>query len=369
MRFGSGKSGQKKFKVFQLLLGISTLAVVVGLGSTLAANINLNSSAAVEFGQGVAQTTACDNSILVTPLSVFVNENGGGAFKLSSITLSEIDSGAQACASKDFTIKAYSDSSSEPLNLVDSISSIVVSDSGTTFATQTSDAYSLTQPSGDSTTFTISFDSTHSPISASQVYSITIESTNHDGYLVGSVGPGGGTIFFISESPFTCGPTRLETCNYLEAAPTNWIWDGGTGDTAVSWIGDLNYGRIEDSYTIDLGYGEFSTSAMVAKDSTPLKAGTIAYDYQLGDVTDWFLPSKVELNELCKFAHGQTTGDLTVNCNNSTALSGDFQSGYYWSSNSNGHPGGISWAKLFSSGYQQGEWQSSEHFVRPIRSF
>lgn len=39
---------------------------------------------------------------------------------------------------------------------------------------------------------------------------------------VGAPGPGGGTIFYTSETPFNCGPTLAQTCNYLEAAPSNW---------------------------------------------------------------------------------------------------------------------------------------------------
>ena len=61
-------------KPFKLILGIGALVTVVGFGSTLAANINIGTGP-IEFGQGVAQTTACsgDNSILVTPTSTFEN--------------------------------------------------------------------------------------------------------------------------------------------------------------------------------------------------------------------------------------------------------------------------------------------------------
>jgi hypothetical protein len=51
------------------------IAAAVGLSSTLAANISINSGP-VEFGQGVAQTVACsgDESIIVTPATTFSNE-------------------------------------------------------------------------------------------------------------------------------------------------------------------------------------------------------------------------------------------------------------------------------------------------------
>ena len=54
-------------------LGICAAVAVVLLGSTLASNINLNGGGNVEFGQGRAQATACDSSIMVTPQSSFVN--------------------------------------------------------------------------------------------------------------------------------------------------------------------------------------------------------------------------------------------------------------------------------------------------------
>ena len=65
------KGGKKPFK---LILGIGALVAVIGLGSTLAANININSGP-IEFGQGVAQTTACsgDTPIYVTPQPTFYN--------------------------------------------------------------------------------------------------------------------------------------------------------------------------------------------------------------------------------------------------------------------------------------------------------
>ena len=53
---GIAPRNRKKLK---LILGIGALAGVIALGSTLAANINLNTGGAVEFGQGLAQTVVC----------------------------------------------------------------------------------------------------------------------------------------------------------------------------------------------------------------------------------------------------------------------------------------------------------------------
>ena len=103
----------KSRKPLRMLLGIGALAAVTGIGSTLAANISLNSatSGAVEFGQGVVTTAACDSTITVTPVSAFDNSVGTGVFNLTSIDLSDIGVTApEDCSGKTLTIKGYGDS-------------------------------------------------------------------------------------------------------------------------------------------------------------------------------------------------------------------------------------------------------------------
>jgi len=70
---GHGPTGKKKTKVW---MGVGLLVAVLGLGSTFASNITLNSSAGTEFGQGVTQTVFCggDNAdVIVTPISSYSN--------------------------------------------------------------------------------------------------------------------------------------------------------------------------------------------------------------------------------------------------------------------------------------------------------
>ena len=63
---------KKRLKVAKAAIGIGGLAALTGLGSTLAATITLNSDAPVEFGQGVAQTAACDaDGFAITPVSYY----------------------------------------------------------------------------------------------------------------------------------------------------------------------------------------------------------------------------------------------------------------------------------------------------------
>jgi hypothetical protein len=94
-------------------LGIAFSFTLI-LGSTFAANINLNNNQSVEFGQGVVQTVACDQEVTLTPYSSFVNEPGGGSFKFTSLTVTGID---EECDGKVFTIKAYKSGQDNPLVL------------------------------------------------------------------------------------------------------------------------------------------------------------------------------------------------------------------------------------------------------------
>lgn len=104
MKYTVAMLPNSKFKV--ALLASAGLALVATIGTTLAANINLNTGKPVEFGQGVAQATSCDHSILVTPNSSF--DNSLNLFTVSSIALSDI---AATCMGKNFVVKLYGDAS------------------------------------------------------------------------------------------------------------------------------------------------------------------------------------------------------------------------------------------------------------------
>lgn len=104
------KPGRGK-KTLRLVLGVGVLSGVLAIGSTFAADINLNSGDPIEFGQGLSTVSACDDQITVTPFSTFFNEaDSGGSFKFTSLRISGIDSNEGKCDGKNFVIKAYGDS-------------------------------------------------------------------------------------------------------------------------------------------------------------------------------------------------------------------------------------------------------------------
>ena len=111
----SARPSKKKFKV---VLGIGVLAGVLGMGSTLAATVQINTGSTVEFGQGVAATTACDTDITVTPGTTYVNDTAtaGNAdnFQMRTITIANLntdtktaDGQTQGCGGNWLILKAY----------------------------------------------------------------------------------------------------------------------------------------------------------------------------------------------------------------------------------------------------------------------
>ena len=132
------------------LLGLSAVAAVAVFGSTLAANISLNSGGTVEFGQGVSQTTACDSDgITVTPATTFANSSGSGQFNFSSVGLSGV---AAACSGKLLTLQAYGDSNATALNLVSTTNAATIAWSATVASRSTTAGMTLSGSATDATT-------------------------------------------------------------------------------------------------------------------------------------------------------------------------------------------------------------------------
>lgn len=72
--FEQGKRPSRfRLKPAKLLIALGSVCALV-FGYTFASNINLNGNQAVEFGQGVLRTTACDqDGLTLTPYSAFIN--------------------------------------------------------------------------------------------------------------------------------------------------------------------------------------------------------------------------------------------------------------------------------------------------------
>ena len=166
------RTGQKKSST-KGLLAVAGFAAIAVLGSTLAANISLNSGT-LEFGQGVAVTSACDeDGITATPKAVFANTSGAGSFNFASVAFSGVSTD---CAGKLFTVNAYGDTSATPLN--------IATDGANSYDVATF-VFSATLP-GSSYISTGSYTSTSAEIgfrglqaTSGAVYKITLQSSDN----------------------------------------------------------------------------------------------------------------------------------------------------------------------------------------------
>jgi len=204
---------------------------------------------------------------------------------------------------------------------------------------------------------------------------------------VGDAGPGGGTVFYVASSRFTSiGSACGTVCRYLEAAPVGWITTstlvGQTNcvfqyryptDQACEWSGNTQ--TVIGSTRKRIGTGYANTSAIITQRNGGNAAGnaaTVARAFQGGGKTDWFLPSKAELNALCKWARNDT---VTKNCNDQRYFrdgitpNGGFVTESYWSSSEFHYS--RAWSQAFSGGTQTQGSTTKRYplFVRPVRAF
>jgi hypothetical protein len=367
--------------------GVALIALAITgaalLQTTLAANINLGSSAPAEFGQGIQVTTACSgsNALTIKPDSSFVNASGAGDYYFSSVTVSNIPS---TCYGVDFQISAYGETSTAPLALFNTTSSnAVVYNSAGTFERGAGTA-GMTVTSG-SGTFTATF--TNPVAKSGSVFRITLQSGAHTAqvYNIGEVGPGGGNIFYYNASGFNCGATFTNTgspegdlCHYLEAAPSSWA--GSSTDVtklgAISAYNTTNVASITNEATVNnsssaIGLGYKNSVAIVSQGNNSTSAAGAARAYTGGSKNDWYLPTSVELNQLCKWQRGVSwISDATV-CTGGTLNSGTGAAGFvansYWSSSE--QTADIFWDQAFGSGTQGSYYKNASSLVRPIRAF
>ena len=167
----------------ETILGIAAAAAIAVVGSTLAANISINTGGSLEFGQGLTATAACSNgaTVTMTPTSTFSNGSGtAGNFYLSGITFS--NTGLLNCSGKTFTIQAWDNASASPL--------VISTTSGTTAWTSATFAYSssagtpvtsysgaITSVGGTSgSTATVAFGTGTGDATAGQIYKLTLQS-------------------------------------------------------------------------------------------------------------------------------------------------------------------------------------------------
>ena len=196
---------------------------------------------------------------------------------------------------------------------------------------------------------------------------------------IGDTGPGGGIIYYYRSAGFNCGPTRASTCRYLEAAPARWL---GTSDTSTRWAQQqpVDYSSTtvpgNGATATEIGWGYRNTRAIVAQGNNATSASAVADSHTVtvsGVVyDDWFLPSKDELNQMCKWARNQAWVSDATACDNSGSLnSGPGASGftayYYWSSSESANS--LARMQNFADGAPVSTYKYNMVSIRPIRAF
>ena len=166
-------------------------------------------------------------------------------------------------------------------------------------------------------------------------------------YKVGDLGPAGGVVYYVAESPFACGPTLREVCEYIEAAPAD-------SDVLRKWSDEANLdAMVYDATETKIGSGLSNTRAVVAQGNIDplLSAAAYADAYEFGGYSDWYLPSRDEIQAIITYRE----------------VIGGFTPDLHWSSSQRN--ASLSWQQHTQQGYQHVFDKSTLAYVRPVRSF
>jgi hypothetical protein len=163
---------------------------------------------------------------------------------------------------------------------------------------------------------------------------------------VGNTGPAGGIVFYDAGSQQSWG-------RYLEVAPQG--WSGSTEDPEANWCPVKTF----LSTQVGIGYGKSNTDLMMTGCTTG--AAVMARSFKGGGKSDWFLPSKDELNELYKYARSAPGGTLLASFSLRSS---------YWTSSESSNMATV-WKQEFEIGQQTFHADIPRAFgiLRPIRSF
>jgi len=157
-------------------------------------------------------------------------------------------------------------------------------------------------------------------------------------WKVGEPGPSGGIVFYDKGY-------NSEGWRYLEAAPS----DVSAG---IQWY---NGSYVDVKTDTKIGSGKANTDAIIAAQGNSSYAAQLCRDLTTGGFSDWFLPSKDELNLL-----------YTVLAENGQ---GGFAKEWYWSSSQDGSDHVGAWGQYFVGGVQVVNPKLDKNYIRAERAF
>lgn len=168
---------------------------------------------------------------------------------------------------------------------------------------------------------------------------------------VGDIGAGGGVVFYVPETPQWWG-------RYMEAAPNR--WNGQWGD--IRYAAGCYGLSIPGASAVGLGSGKRNTEAIVSACPERNIAAKVADDLVLNGKSDWFLPSRDELNAM--YPHRAGIGIRVAEDNQAYASSTFSNAETFWGQLFTddivtGNMSGLQFRALRTTPYS--------YFVRPIR--
>ena len=161
---------------------------------------------------------------------------------------------------------------------------------------------------------------------------------------VGQAGPGGGIVFF-DKGNSTGGWQYLETATSDQSTGITW----GCGGTSFPGIPGTSIPGTQNT----VGSGEANTALIVAGCNQASFAAKLCNDLVLGGQSDWFLPSRDELNLMYKNLHLNNQGNFSL--------------AYYWSSTEHNASHAISF--FFNGGTATNHYKTNPYSVRAVRAF
>ena len=164
----------------------------------------------------------------------------------------------------------------------------------------------------------------------------------------------GGVVFYVAAMS-----EDLNGDGTMDAGLVCAVEDQSTG---IQWY---NGSYINTNATASaIGTGAANTAKIITNQGTGSYAASVRDNYSITvagtTYSDWFLPSKDELNEMYQ---NKATIDATANDNEGSS----FASANYWSSTENSYS--LAWGQYFDSGFQDSYDRFFTFRVRAVRAF
>ncbi len=371
---GTSYGGQMSFTTSQIVTATLTTAAITSITSTTAisgGNITANGGGAIT-SRGVCWNTSTDPT---TANNITTDGTGTGSF-VSNLTNLQPET--------TYYVKAYATNSAgtaygNELNFITLCTApTATTNAATNAGTSTATLNGSVNANGFSTTVTFEYGTTTSygsTVTASQsplrgssntavsaeVTSLALNTTYHYTVIVencGGTANGGDETFTTSNLIVVGSSYQGGIVGYiLQAGDPGYIAGQTHGLIAAPSDQSTNIHWYNGSYTTTgatgtaLGTGMANTNAIVTNQGAGNYAAELCKDLVLNGYSDWYLPSKDELNQLYI---------------NSVAIGG-FNVGYYWSSTEIGNS--TAWMQSFDGGLQYSSYKNFTNYVRAVRAF